>query len=79
MTYVKTDGDAAAGVRDELMRPDRAAEYIDCSTSKLAKDRLRGDGIPFVKFGRLVLYSKAAIDKYLAERTRRSTSETSLC
>jgi excisionase family DNA binding protein len=59
----------------EWLRPDQAAAYLSCSPSKLAKDRLYGGGIPFVKIGRLVLYSKTAIDRYLAEKTRRSTSD----
>ena len=59
------------------LRPQSAANYIGCSTSKLAKDRLRGDGIPFVKIGRLVLYSRVEIDTWLRGRTRQSTSEHS--
>jgi excisionase family DNA binding protein len=62
----------------EWLRPEKAAAYLGCSPSKLAKDRLYGGGIPYVKMGRLVLYSKAAIDKYLGEKTRRSTSENPL-
>jgi len=41
--------------QDEWMRPPQTAAYVKRSTSTLAKDRLRGDGIPYSKFGRMVL------------------------
>ncbi len=61
--------------QDEWMRPPQTAAYVKRSTSTLAKDRLRGDGIPYAKFGRMVLYAKRDCDEYLASRRRRSTSD----
>ncbi len=61
--------------RDEWMRPPQAAAYLKSSTSTLAKKRLKGDGVPYTKFGRLVLYAKRDCDEYLASRRRLSTSD----
>ncbi len=61
--------------QDEWMRPPQAAAYLKTSPSTLAKQRLRGDGVPYSKLGRNVLYGKRDCDEYLASRRRRSTSE----
>ena len=57
------------------LRPGEAAEHICCSTSSLAKMRLRGDGPPYAKLSRLILYERGAIDQWLRGRMRQSTSE----
>jgi hypothetical protein len=36
------------------------------SRSALQKDRLKGDGVPFVKVGRLVRYRPSDVQTYLA-------------
>ena len=64
-----------ANCEDEWMRPPQAAAYLKSSTSTLAKHRLWGDGVPYTKLGRNVLYSKRDCDIYLASRRRSSTSE----
>lgn len=61
--------------QDEWMRPPQTAAYLKSSTSSLAKQRLRGDGVPYTKLGRNVLYAKRDCDEYLASRRRLSTSE----
>ncbi len=69
---------AATGLenhQDEWMRPPQTAAYLKSSTSTLAKQRLRGDGVPYTKLGRNVLYAKRDCDEYLASRRRLSTSE----
>jgi len=43
----------------------------------MANQRCRGDGPPFIKVGRLVRYDPDLTDKWLTERVRQSTSETS--
>jgi predicted DNA-binding transcriptional regulator AlpA len=46
------------------------------SRSALQKDRLKGDGVPFVKLGRLVRYRLSDVQSWLATRpTFRSTSD----
>ncbi len=69
---------AATGLenpQDEWMRPPQTAAYLKSSISTLAKQRLRGDGVPYSKLGRNVLYAKRDCDEYLASRRRLSTSE----
>ena len=47
------------------------------SRSALQKDRLKGDGVPFVRIGRLVRYRWSDVQSWLARRpTFRSTSDT---
>lgn len=54
------------------------AEYMQISKSWLAKSRLNGDGPPFIKVGRLVLYDLNDVDTWLSDRKRRSTSDVFL-
>lgn len=60
---------------DRLLPPKAVARHLNCSESKLAKDRMAGTGPAFVKVGRLVKYTPLALREYEAARTRRSTSE----
>ena len=60
---------------DEWLRPQEAAAYVKSSESTLAKKRLKGNGPTYTKFGRLVLYAKRDLDKFLASHRRLSTSE----
>ncbi len=52
-----------------------AASYIGLAQQTLAKMRVTGDSPPFYKVGRQVLYDRADLDNWLAERRRRSTSD----
>ena len=61
--------------KDEWLRPWQTAAYVKSSESTLAKMRLKGNGPTYTKFGRMVLYAKRDLDKYLAARRRRSTSD----
>ena len=51
-----------------------AASYIGLSHSTLAKYRTTGEGPPFMKIGRKVLYDVAVLDDWLASRVHQSTS-----
>ncbi len=58
------------------LRAPAAAEYVGLSPSTLAKMRLRGDGPIYAKSGpRIVVYAVADLDRWLAARKHRSTSE----
>lgn len=59
----------------ELLTPRETAEVMRCSERKLERHRLTGDGPPFIKFGATVRYRRDDLTKWLAEHTRRSTSE----
>lgn len=52
-----------------------AAAYLRSSPRTLEKYRLSGDGPPFVKIGRKVLYEIEAVKRWAKERRRRSTSD----
>jgi excisionase family DNA binding protein len=59
-----------------LLTPKEAAELLKVSLSYLAKARMRGDGPPFIKVGRSVRYSEAALLQWMKSRQRLSTSES---
>jgi predicted DNA-binding transcriptional regulator AlpA len=60
----------------KLLRPADAAEFLDLSTSTLAKKRMTGDGPRFVKFGGgAVRYDLKDLQEFVARSVRRSTSE----
>jgi predicted DNA-binding transcriptional regulator AlpA len=67
-----------------LHQPEADNEYLDTNDlAKLTKQkaqtwrkrRWRGDSPPFVKLGNRVLYRRSDVERYLAERTFRNTSE----
>lgn len=49
--------------------PEQVADYVLSTTAKLAQDRYLGVGIPYIKYGRKVLYEWDAVDNYLAANT----------
>jgi hypothetical protein len=57
-----------------LLSPKEAAEKCRCSQSFLAKKRMTGDGPPFIKRGRSVLYAEPVLLQWLKSQTRMSTS-----
>ena len=59
----------------EVWTPQQTADFLHCSTSRLAKFRCLGTGIKFLKDGGRILYSKEEILKYLEGRSHGSTSE----
>lgn len=52
-----------------------ASAYTGMSVSWLNKARLRGDGPPFFKVGRSVLYNREDLDAWLVSKRVRSTSD----
>lgn len=52
-----------------------AAVLLRLSERTLERMRVRGDGPPFVKAGRRVLYRPADLDAWIAARVRTSTSD----
>ena len=57
------------------LKPKAAAAYIKWSESRLAKSRIWGDGPPFIKMGRSVIYRQEDLDGWLLANRRRSTSD----
>jgi predicted DNA-binding transcriptional regulator AlpA len=58
-----------------LITPKEAAVLLKVSCSWLAKARMRGDGPPYLKVGRAVRYSEAALLQWMKSRQHLSTSE----
>jgi excisionase family DNA binding protein len=58
-----------------LLTPTEAAKVLKVSTSWLAKARMRGDGPPYIRVGRSIRYSEAALLQWMKSRQRLSTSE----
>lgn len=65
---IQSDYDA-----DDHVTPKTLSDRINISQEKLSKDRQRGIGIPFTKFGRSVLYRWGDALEYL-EAGRVSTN-----
>ncbi|WP_375762447.1 helix-turn-helix transcriptional regulator [Bradyrhizobium sp. B025] len=58
-------------------RPRLAADYLNTSTSTLAKRRLYGGGPKFSRIGRAIRYAKADLDEFMALSAVSSTTEGS--
>ena len=65
----------AAAAALELLTPKEAAHLLKVSESWLAKARMRGDGPPFIKIGRAIRYSEAALLQWMKAHQHLSTSE----
>jgi excisionase family DNA binding protein len=57
------------------LKPREAAEYLNSSTSTLAKRRIYGGGPKFSRIGRAIRYAKSDLDDFMASGTVSSTSE----
>jgi ParB-like chromosome segregation protein Spo0J len=60
---------------ERLLTASEAANFLHVSPSWLAKCRMRGDGPPFVKFGRCVRYPEETLAQWTRSHFRRSTSD----
>jgi predicted DNA-binding transcriptional regulator AlpA len=58
-----------------LLTPKEAARLLKFSLSWLAKARMRGDGPPYIRIGRSIRYTEAAVMQWMKSRQRLSTSE----
>ena len=57
------------------LRTGAAADYVGYAESTLEKKRLTGDGPPFIRLGRTIVYDTADLDRWLAARRATSTSD----
>jgi predicted DNA-binding transcriptional regulator AlpA len=57
------------------LRTPLAADYVGYAESTLEKKRVTGDGPPFIRLGRMVVYDTRDLDDWLARRRATSTSE----
>lgn len=58
-----------------LLDTAQAAKRLSLSVSLLAKLRLSGEGPEYVKLGTAVRYRPESLEKYISERSFRSTAE----
>jgi len=59
----------------DYLKPDQLSELINVAKSTLARWRVEGNGPPFMKAGRAVLYAANDVHEWLAKSARQSTSE----
>jgi hypothetical protein len=57
------------------LRTPAAADYLGYSESTLEKKRLTGDGPPFIRLGRVIVYDTRDLDQFLVARRATSTSD----
>ena len=53
--------------RPGALSPPRAAAYLDTTVGTLAQWRYRGEGPPFVRLGRKIVYRVESLDAYLRD------------
>jgi len=58
-----------------LLTAKEAAAGLKVSLSWLAKARMRGDGPPYIRIGRSIRYTEAALIQWMKSRQRLSTSQ----
>jgi hypothetical protein len=61
--------------QDELLTTAEAAQLLTRSTRTLERDRLDGDGPPFIKLGHSVRYRRQDLLWFIEQNLRHSTSE----
>jgi excisionase family DNA binding protein len=59
----------------DVMTTEESANYLRLRKNTLEVWRLRGIGPAFLKLGRRVLYRREALEKFMSECERRSTSD----
>jgi Helix-turn-helix domain len=67
---LKTDSDF-----ERLLTPKETAKFLRVSESWLAKARMRGDGPPYMLFGRSIRYGGGGLVRWMKSCVRHSTSE----
>jgi predicted DNA-binding transcriptional regulator AlpA len=63
---------------EALLTEAQVSEILGRGVPTLQKDRVAGTGPQFIKMGRLVLYRPSDVQAWLAERVRRSTSDSAV-
>ena len=60
---------------EQLLTPKEASRFLRVSQSWLAKARMRGDGPPYMTFGRSIRYCTGGLVRWMKSCVRRSTSQ----
>lgn len=65
-----------AASNSTLFNQNTLAAILNCSTQLLERNRWAGEGVPYIKMGRKVLYKKSDVLDFLQQlKTYRSTSD----
>ena len=62
-------------IDDPFLSETEAAALLGLKRTTLESWRMRGGGPEYAKLGKAVRYRRSVIEAFIAERTRRSTSE----
>ncbi len=54
---------------DQLLTQAQAAQWLGMSSAWFEQNRFRGTGLPYIKIGRSVRYSRLAIQEWLLAQT----------
>jgi len=60
----------------EVSTTEEAARFLRLQKQTLEAWRVRGTGPAYLKLGRRVVYRREALERFMAERERRSTCDT---
>jgi excisionase family DNA binding protein len=66
---------AEASTAKEILTTKEAAALLGCSRQLLEGARVRGDGPPFSRIGRLIRYRRSTLLEWLSKRQFKSTSD----
>ena len=76
MTLQTTSGSPPHAYQDEaLIDTNETARMLGLSASWLTKSRMSGDGPPYIKINKRVLYRPSDVRIWLEKHRRRSTSD----
>lgn len=67
---------AAGGAGRRYLNTSQAADYLGMSPTTLNRMRVTGEGPPYSKVGRRVIYDISELDAWVARRKRHFTGET---
>ena len=54
---------------DQLLTQTQAAQWLGMSSAWFEQNRFRGTGLPYIRVGRSIRYSKIAIQEWLQAQT----------
>jgi excisionase family DNA binding protein len=60
---------------ESLLTPGEAAQLLRTNVRTLERWRSTGDGPSFAKIGKRVAYHRAELERWVEQRTRRTTSD----
>lgn len=59
---------------EKYLNPEKTSRYIGAAVQTLARWRFEGEGPPFIRVGRKIMYAADDLDEWMAARRVSSTS-----